>query len=212
MGKQTKFQNLLKFTSFLLQFRAIKRVVLIPGTNLWENDAEHSYQLALLAWFIVEDQKLKLDLSKILSLALVHDLVETYAGDTYLFGKKKYKDSKQIRETEAFGQIKKNFPSIKSVHKLIAEYEKKDSEESKFVYALDKVLPMVNIYLGGGVTWRKKKVNLQMLREAKDSKISLSKDIEKYYKIFIRILEKQPELFYVETKKKERKTGLKTQK
>ena len=205
MGKQTKFQKLLKFTDFLLQFRAVKRVVLIPGTNLWENDAEHSFQLALLAWFIVEDQKLKLDLSKILSLALVHDLVETYAGDTYLFGKKKHKDSKKIRETEAYCQIKKNFISIKSVHKLIGEYEKKGSEESKFVYALDKVLPMINIYLGRGDTWRKKKVSLQMIRETKDAKVSLSKDIESYYKIFIKTLERQPELFYVGTKEKVKK-------
>ena len=51
--------SLVNFIKFTHLFQEVKRVVLIPNENKWENDAEHSYQLALTAWYLIEKDKLK---------------------------------------------------------------------------------------------------------------------------------------------------------
>jgi 5'-deoxynucleotidase YfbR-like HD superfamily hydrolase len=70
---------LFKFLQFLIDFQHIERVIYIQGFERKENDVEHSYQLAMLCWFTVMENQLSLDVHKVISYALVHDLVEVYA-------------------------------------------------------------------------------------------------------------------------------------
>ncbi len=94
-------EDLFNFTQFLLKFREIKRIVYVDESKQ-ENDIEHSYMLAMLAWYIVSTKKLNLDVDKVIKYALAHDLVETYAGDTYFYHNSKDAASeKQLKEKEA---------------------------------------------------------------------------------------------------------------
>lgn len=105
-----KLEGLIEFINFTHEFREIIRY---GGTKLGkkiENDTEHSYQLAMVAWFLIEQDKLKLNKEKCFMYALSHDLVEIYAGDTFAFDKK-HNLSKQKREKGALTKIKKRlFP------------------------------------------------------------------------------------------------------
>ena len=145
----TSLQNILQFMQFLIKFQHIERIAYVQGFDRGENDAEHSYQLAMLARFVVTDNTLDLDIHKVLMYALVHDLVEVHAGDTFAFTKDEtLRASKKEREGAALEQIKKDFPQFTSLTDAIQNYEDKIDPESKFVYALDKIIPDFNTLLG----------------------------------------------------------------
>jgi hypothetical protein len=63
----------------------------------------------------------------------------------------------------------------------VERYERREDRESRFVYALDKIEPVIHIYLDGGRMWREKKVTLGMLIEHKNGKVSLSPEVEPYW-------------------------------
>lgn len=175
-----KLEGLIDFINFTHEFREVLRYA---GTKLGkktENDAEHSYQVAMVAWFLMEQDKLKLDKELCFMYALSHDLVEVYAGDTLSYDKK-HNLSKQKRESDAFKKIKKRFPHFRNLLKTIENFEKRKDKESKFIYALDKLLPPIQIYLEKGKMWHEKKVSFKDLSENKNKKIPVSKDINKYW-------------------------------
>ena len=103
-----KLESLIDFINFTHEFREVIRY---GGTRLGkkvENDAEHSYQLAMVTWFLIDQDKLKLNKELCFMYALAHDLVEIYAGDTFAFDKK-HNLSKQKREREALKKIERRF-------------------------------------------------------------------------------------------------------
>jgi putative hydrolase of HD superfamily len=107
------FQKIFAYVRFLDEFRKIKRVIYNTGEDRRENDTEHSYQLTMIAWYIVDAYKLDLDKDLVLQYCLVHDLVEVYAGDTYIYSQdKEYSESKTKRELDALLQIQKEFPEF----------------------------------------------------------------------------------------------------
>ena len=190
-------EKILEFSRLLNKFRLEKRVVRVNGEDRQENDVEHSYQLAMLTWFLIDSGKLKLDRDLAVSYALVHDLVEVYAGDTYIYTKDlKHKESKDEREADAAKRIASEFPEFGELHKLIENYEHREDPESRFVYALDKIQPIINIYLDGGHNWRERSVTLPMLVENKKDKVKLSPEVEKIYnELFAMLKDREKELF-----------------
>ena len=167
----------MKFTH---EFQEIVRVARPPFRERFENDAEHSYQLAMVAWFLIDQDKLKLNKELCFMYALAHDLVEIYAGDTY-FLDKKHAESKQKREMEAVKKIGKRFSGFKTLVEILEKYEKKEDDESKFIYALDKIIPPIQIYLEEGKLWHEKKVYFDDLVKNKNGKISVSKNVDEYW-------------------------------
>jgi len=190
--------SILDFTKLLNGFRAIKRTVFTVGDGEPENDSEHSYQLAMLAWYIISAKNLKLDKNLVIKYALVHDFVEVFAGDTYFYRSNKEEKDKKDREHKSLERIRVEFPELDDMYTLIHDYGKRLDKESKFVYALDKLLPAMNIYLDGGRDWKRHKVVLDKLVEFKTPKIALSPEIEPYFKEFLTILEEKKDMFHVE--------------
>ncbi len=190
--------SLLSFTRLLHQFQAIKRKILIPETDRYENDAEHSYQLAMTAWYLISANSLNLNLEKVLKYALLHDLVEVYAGDTYAYASEEEKTSKHDREQKALEQLKREFPEFEDLSEIIQAYEQKDSPESRFVYALDKLLPMMNTYLDQGRTWKRQHISLEEIVAYKKPKMQLSLPVKAYYDTLLEILRKHRSDFFNE--------------
>lgn len=193
----TELDSLLKFISFTNDFQRVYRHVLVKDESRQESDMEHSYQLAMAAWYIVSSRKLRLSLDTLLRYALVHDLVEVHAGDTYIYDPdQEVLNSKAAREAEALEKIKNDFPEFPELYEWIHAYEQKGDAESQFVYALDKILPMINIYLDGGRTWREEHVTLQMLIDHKTPRVAVSPEVVEYFNAFINLLHaKEAELF-----------------
>lgn len=183
------FESLIDFIEFTHEFRGIYRVARTPYADRYENDVEHSYQLAMVAWYLIDSDKLKLDKGLCLMYSLAHDLVDVYAGDTYFLDTKKAK-SKHKREKEALVKIKKRFPKFKSLVKIIENYEKREDAESKFIYALDKIIPPIQIYLEKGKLWHEKELSFSDVLKNKNPKIAVSKSVDKYWQQLLKDITK----------------------
>ncbi len=167
------FQKILEFQKLLKKFNQVYRDcgALHDGT-LPDNDVEHSYRVAMLAWMIAEEYKLKLDIHKVIKYALIHDLVEVYAGDVSLYkNNSKSQKNKELKEHQALVRLKKEFPKLQSFWKLISQYEKKSDEESKFVYIIEKLEPILVVLLSEKDHWIKRKVTIDDFIDRKQSKI-----------------------------------------
>lgn len=115
-----------------------------PNLDRFENDAEHSFLLATLGCAIAQHIDPMLDLGKISQYALVHDLVEVYAGDTTIWASAEQHASKAEREEAALRTIEDRFGTkFPWMEQTIKAYERFDEPESCFVYALDKLIPYV---------------------------------------------------------------------
>lgn len=188
--------RLLEFVRFTHQIRNVRRAVLLETESRNENDAEHMYQMALTAWYLIDKHNLKLDKYQCIGMALVHDIVEAYAGDTTAFASAEERAVHEQREKEAIAKLKTTWPEFESLHKLIEEYEEHKTPEGKFMYALDKFMPIVNNYLYGGKVWKKEGRTFDHMKKIKEGKIELSPEINEYYLKLQEILtEKESELF-----------------
>ncbi|HEV7121622.1 MAG TPA: HD domain-containing protein [Candidatus Paceibacterota bacterium] len=193
-----KLERILDFVRMQMEFQKVERVLRVPGMpDRWENDVEHSYNLAMLGWYIVTSEKLDLDADLVIKYGMIHDLVEVYAGDTYIYEKDPaHAASKHEREAAAAKRLAEEFPDFPDLHQLIETYEKREDAESTFIYALDKLQPVLHIYLDDGKTWHEMGVTLAMAIENKAPKIAVSKEIEEYFnQLLVLLRERQEELF-----------------
>lgn len=195
---EEKLEDIFSFLKLLHQFRAVERRIYTSKERVRrENDVEHSYELAMMAWYIIDLKELTLDVNKVLQLALLHDFVEVYAGDTFVYDKdQKALDSKEEREREALEKLEKEWPEQSSFWAIVKEYERKESPETIFVYVLDKLLPFLHVTMNEGVEWREGDISLDLIKKTKEAQMSLSKDIEPYYRQFIILLEENQEKYF----------------
>lgn len=132
----------------------LRRNLLVDGSRR-ENDAEHSWHLAVMAMILEEYSADKVDISKVLRIALVHDLVEVYAGDTFAYDVKGNEDKldREIMAAEKlFGMLKDGQGD--EIRALWDEFEAKETPESKYANAIDRLQPLILNYLTNGHTWK----------------------------------------------------------
>lgn len=158
--------NFLKFLKFSQEFTSIRRSIYAVGEDRMENDVEHSYQLAIATWYIIETEKLKLDTNLAIKYALIHDLQEVIVGDVHAFNYKN-RESKAKKENKAMDKIVDMFPNWNEYKVLSNNYKMLKDEESRFVNGIDKILPVLNIYLDKGRTWKKSGRSLEEISENK---------------------------------------------
>jgi len=198
MKNNQSLENLLKFAELIGRFRAVERMLYVGTLKRYENDAEHSCMLALLAWYIVSTEKLDLNIEKVMLYALAHDLVEAYAGDTNAFDTSEtLHATKHLREQEALNRIEKEFPEFPELVGAIKSFEAKEDKEARFVYALDKIQPGIVTYLDGGVSWKMHGLTLdQIVLKKKDQIANVDPLIFEYFNMLtVLFKEKETELF-----------------
>lgn len=165
----TNLEKKLKFIELVDEMKNIERTILLRNNSL-ENDAEHSFHLAIMVMTFIDDFP-ELNYEKCLKLALVHDLVEIYAWDTWVFNEILEK-TKEKREQDALERLKKEFlKELPEIINFIEDYEKKLSTESKFVYSLDKIHPLIQVTLEWWKAWQEYKIDFDELKKNKYSKI-----------------------------------------
>lgn len=177
--RKKELLDLMKFVEFTNLFKAQERLIWFKGVDTRERDGEHAFQLAIVCWYANDRFKLELDLQRLIEYALVHDLVETYAKDTPAFvnngngGETPCRDKKRVREIFAKKRIKKlwrkTFPAM--VNRL-ETYDLQTDAESRFVYAMDKLLAQINITLDDGRTNFKLDTPLEIVDAYKRPRIS----------------------------------------
>ena len=189
--------------NIILPFHAVKREMKLPIRGRpWENDAEHSWSLAFLACALAPVIDTKLDVGKIAQFAIVHDIVEVYAGDiSVLAGTDDQKAQKAKNEREALERMKREYAHFPWITQTVQEYESLQSDEAKFVYALDKYLPVAYDLIDAGKYLHEAKHTKRKYDEALVShrkKAHTHPIVGSYYDETRRKLDAHPEYFYPE--------------
>lgn len=135
-----------------------------------ENSAEHSWHLAVAVFVLKDLAEEKLNLEKALSLALFHDIVEIDGGDTFVYSdltnKSESEEACLNRLTELLPNKTQN-----EIKELWYEYENRTTNESKFVNAIDRFLPMYANFLTEGYSWKKHGIKKDQVIERNKQKI-----------------------------------------
>lgn len=150
-----------------LDFGRVDRITYHPDGKTPESDTDHTVMLGLVACAIADQHFPHLNVGLIAQYALVHDLVEVYAGDTPTLHipSADAKAAKQEREHAAFQRIQQKFvKTLPWLPILIGSYESLVSREARFVKVLDKFLPKVTHLLNGAVTIREQGMSAEQLR------------------------------------------------
>lgn len=188
-------QRLAELQQFIADFAKVLRVPHLEDTGRPENDVEHSFGLALTCWFLAPKIAAGLDQAKILKYALAHDTVEVHAGDTFVFAPKEQLDSKSDREDAAIELLANDWSDFPELADFAKGYKDKRDEEATFVYAIDKILPVLMVNLGEkSAFWDRHKITLQMEIDIKKN-ILKSDIVAPYYEKLIAWMS-DPDYFY----------------
>jgi len=143
--------------AFILEVEKLKTVLrrtLLLDRSRVENDAEHTWQLALMAMVLSEHSREKVELVRVLKMLLIHDIVEIDAGDTFAYDTV-LAASQAERELKAAERIFALLPEdqAKEFRALWDEFEAKASAESRFANAMDRLQPLLHNFFTDGGTW-----------------------------------------------------------
>ena len=178
-----------KQLAFALEIDKVKNV--LRQTHLSEhgrreNDSEHSWHRALMAYLLREYANEQVDISKVMLMCLIHDIVEIDAGDTYAYDTENLKTQKQ-REDQAKERIFSMLPEEQKTEfiALFDEFEAYETPESKFAHAMDNLQPLILNNSNNGSDWREHGVCAEQVY-ARQSKTKLGS--EKLYEVIDAIL------------------------
>ncbi|HET7559768.1 MAG TPA: HD domain-containing protein [Limnochordia bacterium] len=135
--------------------RVLRQTLLMDGSRR-ENDAEHAWHLAVMALVLAEHAKTpKLDLSRVVAMLLVHDLVEIDAGDTFAYDEVGAQD-KAEREQRAADRLFALLPDDQGadLRSLWEEFEARATPEARFAASLDRLQPLMHNFATEGAAWR----------------------------------------------------------
>ncbi len=134
-----------------------------------ENDAEHSFSLAIAAAVLAEYSNEPVNVAKVMKIVLIHDAVEIYAGDTYCYDDEGAK-TKEAREKAAAEKIFGTLPEEQAAEyrALWDEFERNDTPEARFSNAMDRIQPLLLNYSREGYSWKEHGVNSSQVRKRFD--------------------------------------------
>ena len=152
------FERLGRQIEFIVEIDKLKQIfrqTLLLADRRQENDAEHSWHLALMAVLLAEHAvETKIDIFRVVKMLLVHDLVEIDAGDTFAYDAEAHRD-KEEREIRAAERIFNLLPSdqARTLRALWDEFEARQTPEARYAAALDRLQPVLMNLHGGGDDW-----------------------------------------------------------
>ncbi len=120
-----------------------------------ENDAEHAWHMAIMAYLLREYSNEEIDIGKVMLMCLIHDIVEIEAGDTYAYdeeNKKTQKAREDAAKEHIFGMLPED--QGKELMSLFDEFEAYETAESKFAHAMDNLQPVILNNSNEGNDWK----------------------------------------------------------
>ena len=182
-------ERLKKQLDFALEIdkeKNIFRQTHLSGHGRNENDAEHAWHMAIMAYLLKEYSNEPVDIGKVMLMCLIHDIVEIDAGDTYAYDAENLKTQK-AREDAAKERIFSILPEEQKdeLIKLFDEFEEFKTAESKFAHAMDNLQPLILNNSNGGGDWRELGVTAEQVY-GRQSKTKLGS--ERLYEVIDRII------------------------
>ena len=187
-------ERLKKQLDFALEIdkeKNIFRQTHLSGHGRNENDAEHAWHMAIMAYLLQEYSNEPVDITRVMLMCLIHDVVEIDAGDTYAYDAEGLKTQK-AREEAAKERIYSLLPEDqkKELAAIFDEFEESKTPESKFAHAMDNLQPLMLNNSNDGGDWREHGVSAKQVYGRQDR----TKDgSEKLYEITEQIIKKHVE-------------------
>lgn len=186
MDKKERLKKQLNFIMEIDKVKNIFRQTYLADGKRKENDAEHSWHLALMAVLLKEYSNVEVDLSKVIPMVLVHDLVEIDAGDTYAYDEKGA-TTKEYREKQAAERIYGLLPEDQGqwLKALWEEFEAYETPEAKFAHVLDNCQPMLLNDASNGLSWTEHQVRKSQIYKRNEHTAEGSRKIWNYMQSLI---------------------------
>ena len=187
-------ERLKKQLDFALEIdkeKNIFRQTHLSGHGRNENDAEHAWHMAIMAYLLREYSNEPVDITRVMLMCLIHDVVEIDAGDTYAYDAEGLKTQK-AREEAAKERIYSLLPEDqkKELAAIFDEFEESKTPESKFAHAMDNLQPLMLNNSNDGGDWREHGVSVKQVYGRQDR---TKEGSEKLYEITEQIIKKHVE-------------------
>ncbi len=157
MEPMERLDKQMRFVSGIGELKGVLRQTVLAGIGRPENSAEHSWHLAMMALALAEHAPAGTDISRVVTMVLMHDLVEIDAGDLFLYASEEQQRQQEIAERAAADRIFGLLPSDQAARfrALWDEFNARQSADARFARAIDRLQPMLeNLAVGGG-TWQR---------------------------------------------------------
>lgn len=187
-------ERLKKQLDFALEIdkeKNIFRQTHLSGHGRNENDAEHAWHMAIMAYLLQEYSNEPVDITRVMLMCLIHDVVEIDAGDTYAYDAEGLKTQK-AREEAAKERIYSLLPEDqkKELAAIFDEFEESKTPESKFAHAMDNLQPLMLNNSNDGGDWREHGVSAKQVYGRQNR---TKEGSEKLYEITEQIIKKHVE-------------------
>ncbi len=158
----------IEFIKEVDKIKYIQRRTKLFHSDRNENDAEHSWHLAIMAMVLSEYSDKKIDLLKVIKMVLIHDIVEIDAGDTFIYDQTKSHDNTE-EELKSAQRIFGILPEKQAAEfiEIWTEFEAGFSDEAKFAKSMDRLEPLLQNTSNNGGTWKEYGVKYQSVYEKK---------------------------------------------
>ncbi len=176
-----RFEKQLAFILEADKEKNVLRQTHLSGRGRRENDAEHAWHMAMMIYLLKEYSNEKFDVAKAMMMALIHDIVEIDAGDTYAYDAKGLKTQKEREERAAeriFGMLPED--QCNELRSLFEEFEVGESAEARFAKVMDNFQPLLLNHSNDGADWREHKVSKSKVVARQQSSSLGSEEIWRY--------------------------------
>ncbi len=177
----------LRVVDALKRVERMTRLIQQPGeVARRENSAEHSWHLALMALMLVEHANEPVDISRVLQMILIHDIVEIDAGDTFVYDTNVMAD-KAEREARAAERLFGMLPDDQKaeIFALWHEFEARETPEAKYASGLDRLAGMLPNAANNGGTWNEHSVSVEQVTRRNESIVTGSNAVWEHAKTWI---------------------------
>ena len=176
-----RFKKQLDFILEIDKEKEIYRQTHLKGYKRQENDAEHAWHMAIMIYLLKEYANEEFDVAKAMMMALIHDIVEIDAGDTYAYDTKNLATQEE-REEKAANRIFGMLPDEqkKGMLDLFYEFEEGKTPEAKFAKTMDNFQPILLNDSNNGEDWKVHKIKKSQVENRQKSSQLGSKDIWEY--------------------------------
>ena len=159
-----RLQKQLDFSLEIDKEKNIFRQTHLSGHGRNENDAEHAWHMAIMAYLLREYSNEPVDTAKVMLMCLIHDIVEIDAGDTYAYDEEGLKTQK-ARENAAKERIFSLLPDDQKeeLTSLFDEFEASETPEARFAHAVDNLQPLILNNSNDGSDWKEHGVSARQI-------------------------------------------------
>lgn len=181
-GNDEEINQLLRFTAEIDKMTAVSRRTMLIDKSRRENDAEHSWHIALMAILFKKYAPEGCDIAKAVQMCIVHDLIEIYAGDTFAYDPAA-NVGKADREKAAADKLFAELPDYigSEIRQMWEEFDAMETPTAKYAAAMDRIQPYLHNTLTDGHTWVEGHPTVEMVNKRIGPAIDLIPQLKNWY-------------------------------